>query len=73
MAAGPQRRENPAQLDARLIPVERALLARAAELEQASHVTGSPDEYPVEVVIARLVESRMAAEWRKLAEELHYW
>lgn len=58
----PQRRERRrTHLDASAVPVERALLARAQDLERQS--PGGLD----------LRQQWLAAEWRKLAEELHYW
>lgn len=71
MTAGPRRRERRApHLDAHIAPAERALLARAEALEQQT--AQSPvthDMTPAEVVILL----RVAAEFRLLAEELHFW
>lgn len=60
----PQRRENPAHLDPPGVRLERALLARADELEKNS---------PTDAGIWSQIAAFQAAEWRKLAEELHYW
>ena len=79
MSAQPQRRATRQDhLDARVVPVERALLARADMLEDdalnargASAAFGSPvltrDEMPHEVA------SSIATAFRALADELHYW
>jgi hypothetical protein len=76
MAREPQRREQPAQLDARLVPFERALLARAESLSlrasqrnavgQAFIMENGPD-------IESALDVRVADEFRALAEELHHW
>lgn len=72
--ADPKRREQRrTHLDASVVPVERALLARAQELASAAHTTRELDEYPLDVVIATRTERLMAAEFRALAEELHFW
>lgn len=62
----PQRRPEPRKfLDASLVPLERALLARAGELDKKAAVepTGTVNWIAME----------MAAEFRALAEELRYW
>lgn len=62
MAPEPQRRPEPRKhLDASVVPVERALLARADALEARPQYV---EEIPWKQV---------AAEFRRLAEELHYW
>ena len=75
----PPRRDTPkVHLDASVVPVERALLARAGALENealsaagASAAIGgrvfARDGVPGEVIAA------LAAEFRALAEELRYW
>jgi hypothetical protein len=58
----PSRREHRrTHLDASVVPVERALLARAAELD-------TRQQYLEEIPWAQV-----AAEFRRLAEELHWW
>ena len=58
----PKRREKRnTHLDASAVPVERALLARAAVLDQEA----------ADAEVATV--SWLADEFRKLAEELHYW
>jgi hypothetical protein len=58
----PQRRETrKTHLDASVVPVEQALLARADALDKRTqHI----EEIPW---------SQVAAEFRALAEELHHW
>jgi hypothetical protein len=59
--APPRREQRKTHLDASVIPVERALLARADELEKRTqHI----EEIPW---------VQVAAEFRALAEELHWW
>lgn len=69
MAREPQRRDEPRHLDAAIVPVERALIARAKVLEATSNQVpgGHPDERCAEVY------AYMAAEFRALAAELHHW
>ena len=67
MAPQPQRRtdtQRKTHLDASVAPVERALLARAEKLEEESTRVG-----PTSLLTLRTI----AAEFRVLAEELHYW
>ena len=59
MAREPQRSERARPLDAAIVPVQRALIARAKELE-AETQSGE-----VQLVIA--------AEFRSLASELAHW
>jgi hypothetical protein len=60
----PKRRENrKTHLDASVVPVERALLARAEALEDGSRQTDGGN-------VSYLF---VAVEFRKLAEELHWW
>jgi hypothetical protein len=71
MAAGPQRRVQPAP---HLLPqadsVEKALLERARVLEeQANEVAEGSRRPAVDEAVARF----MAREHRALAEELHHW
>jgi hypothetical protein len=64
MAAGPQRRTvRLTHLDAHVVPVERALIARAEVLEQRSKELGDGDDQIYLVI---------AAEFRAMAEELHF-
>jgi hypothetical protein len=72
----PQRRTH---LDASVVPVERALLARAHELSsdamQAFAILG-PEREDGTADPARIgpnLKLIVAAEFRLLAEELHYW
>ena len=59
----PPRREQPKRfLDASTVPVERALLARADELEKPDGHGGY-----------EMTRLNIAAEFRALAEELHHW
>lgn len=79
MAREPQRREEPRHLDAALVPLERALLARAHELSSAAMQTfavlgperedGTPDPARIEPNLKLM----LAAELRALAAELHHW
>ena len=63
MAREPQRREQPAPLGAAIIPVERALIARAKNLEDQSRATDGGNVYYL----------FLAAEFRALAAELSHW
>ena len=55
-------------LDASVVPVERALLARAEALSEGiEQVPGRPLPPAVETTLW------LAAEFRALADELHYW
>lgn len=67
MAREPQRREQPAQLSAAIVPFERALLARAKEIEETW--TGAEDDQAPGVA----ARQALASEFRLLAIELHYW
>ena len=62
----PKRREQRrTHLDASVVPVERALLARAADLDEREKAyAGPPDGFS---------PADMAIEFRNLADELHYW
>ena len=61
----PKRREQRrTHLDASVVPVERALLARAAKLE-------SVPEGAIET--ENILREFLAAEYRFMAEELHFW
>jgi hypothetical protein len=76
MAREPQRREQPAPLGAALVPLERALLARAEFLSlrasqrnavsRAFIMDNGPD-------IESAVDVRLADELRALARELRHW
>jgi hypothetical protein len=64
--APPRREQRKIHLDASVVPVERALLARAEELEQ--------EDDPIKFLSApELMSAFVAAEFRALAEELHWW
>lgn len=73
MAREPQRREQPAPLDARLVPFERALIARAKALEGEAADIGT--SLPVDYAVPESAEVKwmLAAEFRALADELHHW
>lgn len=76
MAPQPQRAAQPHHLDAKLVPLESALLARAEFLSlrasqrntinQALIIENGPD-------LESAVDMRVAEEFRALAEELRYW
>ena len=68
----PRRTQRRTHLDASVVPVERAYLARAAVLEdQATQLAAAADDD----ALPKLAEFKvmLAAEHRALAEELHYW
>lgn len=66
MAREPQRAPEPHHLDAKLIPVERALIARAAVLDEEAHAeTGA--------TLGGAVKLLVSQEFRALADELHHW
>jgi hypothetical protein len=66
MAAQPKRREvRQTHLDAHIVPVERALRARAAKLSERG--TAMPPGAEADTLLA------VAAEFTELAEELHFW
>lgn len=69
MAREPQRASEPRPLDAKLIPVERALRHRAKVLLATSSQVpqGHPDERCAEIY------AHMAGEFIALADELRYW
>lgn len=70
----PQRRENRrTHLDASVVPVERALLARAGVLEQ--HVAEITARLDKGAALPEFAEDKLtlAAEFRALAEDLHWW
>jgi hypothetical protein len=89
MAREPQRREQRrTHLDASVVPVERALLARAATLEteevngayraeirKAARVAGMGPGESTEITEALVcvVRAAVAEQLRALAEELHFW
>jgi len=63
MQPPPRREQRRTHLDASVVPVERALVARAEKLEDQSRKT---DGGNVNYLF-------IAAEFRALAEELHWW
>jgi len=70
MPSGPQRRATRApHLSAAAVPVELALIARAEELESGPvlSLNGTP------AATASEVRRMIAAEFRSLAEEMHWW
>lgn len=67
MAAGPQRRPEPVRhLLAHIVPVEKALHERADQLLKEA------DDLPDDSIPAA-IKLTVAAEFRKLAAELHHW
>jgi hypothetical protein len=73
MPAQPRRRpvRNP-HLDAHIVPVERALIARAEVMdERAKDILGDPDAGAD--LLTGTVLAGMAQEFRALAEECHWW
>ncbi len=73
MAREPQRREQPAPLDAKLVPLERALRARAKALEEQAEDRRSAQEAGFATLEDPVVLDRIAAEFRLLAAELAHW
>lgn len=80
MAPQPQRRENrKTHLDASVVPVERALIERAKAIDD--ELLDAHRHDPADCGSAALcrdgvmdvVNTKLAAEFRELAEELHYW
>ena len=70
---GPPRRPQPRKyLDAGLVPLERALLARAGVLDEESRTAQDPANVTAEGRGSALL-GIIAAELRELADELHYW
>jgi hypothetical protein len=68
----PQRREKPkTHLDASVVPVERALLARADALDEESRNARDPKKVTAPGRGSDLL-SIVATEFRALAEELHW-
>ena len=71
MAPQPPRREQRrTHLDASVVPVERALIARATALEAEASSAFVADDLAAELVHTKRA---VAAEFRALAEELRYW
>lgn len=68
MAREPQRREQAVPLGAAIVPVERALVARAKAIEEA-YDDGTVRDVSTQADVMRAV----AAEFRALADELHHW
>jgi uncharacterized membrane protein len=67
-----RREQRRTHLDASVVPVERALLARAAEIQ--SELDARADEPVTDSLLMRAtVLDVMASEFRALAEELHFW
>ena len=77
--AEPQRRAEPRKhLDAHLVPVERALLHRADDLENLALSAAGASAATSSAVLAKdgltaQTARAVAAEFRALAEELRYW
>lgn len=59
-------------LDAHIQPVEDALLARAAILDERAAAAPENPELGISPEDARLLRG-VASEFRALADELHYW
>jgi hypothetical protein len=70
MAREPQRREQPRHLDAAIVPLERALTARAKAIEAQVDVLA--EDLDNTVILAGALTA-VATEFRALAEELRYW
>ena len=72
--AAVQRRPEPRKfLDASLVPLERALRARADVLaEQCQAVDDAPDAEGPTLIMATVLAG-VAQEFRVLADELHHW
>lgn len=77
---GPQRREQRrTHLDVSVVPVERALLARAHEMSSGAMQTFAvlgPEREDGTTDPARIepnLKLMLAGEFRALAEELHWW
>ncbi len=69
-----QRKEQPKKfLDASLVSLEKALLARADSLEKESDSVSFEIENASYEGTAWFVARRVANEYRLLAEEMHYW
>ena len=77
MAAEPQRKPDPSKyLDASLVPLERALRARAdALLTVADDMAGvAPDDPKAELTsITAVITAAIAIQFRQLADELYHW
>jgi hypothetical protein len=72
MAREPQRRERAAPLGAAIVPVQRALLARAKALDDRVAAFGDDDPSYAGTLEARALTA-VAEEFRALAGELEYW
>jgi hypothetical protein len=89
MPAGPQRRQNPTpHLVAHIVPVERALRARADEISSADglsriaaavrqqariHGITAVQANGLAGVLAGVLAGALADEFRALADEMHHW
>lgn len=73
MAREPQRREQAAPLGAAIVPVERALIARAKALEELAEDRRSAQASGFTTLEDPVVLDRIAAEFRLLADELGHW
>lgn len=72
MAEPKRRDQRRTHLDASAVPVERALLARAAVLDDRAGTASGQPQLGIGPDDARLLHG-VASEFRALAEELHYW
>lgn len=73
MTAAPKRRTvRNTHLNAAAVPVEQALLERAAELDNQAEALMDDLGTPTQELGAG-IRRIMAAEFRALADELHYW
>ena len=77
MARAPERKLDPHPLDAKLIPVKHALIARAVALSNGvldtPAVPEATEEQAMIAGVMQAVRATVAAELLALAEELHYW
>lgn len=71
----PKRREQRrTHLDASVVPVERALLARAGAISASvMEVFSAAGDTETAETLAAHVRLDLAQEFRDLADELHYW
>lgn len=74
MAREPQRAAQPRPLNAAVVPVERALLARAAAIQgQVDAIVDNEGDDDEGKLLTAHALATVAEEFRALAEELHYW
>lgn len=74
MAREPQRREQAAPLGAAIVPVERALIARAKALEaHVDTLMENVEDDDTDNMLLPLALATVAQEFRALAAELSHW